>query len=521
MSKMLFNKQLLSMLCLVMAIGIVTSCKKNTTSASSKVELLSFGPTGAKHGDTIFFIGNNLDRVTAVQLVGAMVPASAFKEHTSQRIAFIIPQSTQEGYAILKTPDGDVVSKTKINFTVIPKITSVTKQARPGDNITITGDFLNWVNEIKFTKDIAETSFVSRTLNQIVVKIPANAKTGTLFISSGGTKPLIIETDSVLIVTLPVVTALSPNPVLHAANLTITGTNLDLAKKVLFTGVATPVTTFVSQSLTQLVVKIPAATQKGKVTLEAASGVQTISSMDLDVALPSVATMAPNPVDPGTNLTITGTNLNLATSITFQNAPAVTTFVSQTATQIVVKVPTGVTRGKITLAVLNSTLTVLSPDILEITGGVPPPTVALPFYDDAITANWTNTGWLGGGWGGTKDLNNTSPVRDGTKSCRIDYVGGYGSPLQLGHNAGTSTNISPYTTFKISIYGAAGSGGKKVNIGINGADAYTITIVEGTWTDYAIPISSLTSASTLTEILVKEYSGSGGFTIYVDDIGLN
>jgi hypothetical protein len=46
-------------------------------------------------------------------------------------------------------------------------------------------------------------------------------------------------------------------------------------------------------------------------------------------------------------------------------------------------------------------------------------------------------------------------------------------------------------------------------------------LVEGKWTDYAIPISTLTSATTLNEIWVKEYNGSGGFTIYVDALGLN
>jgi hypothetical protein len=141
--------------------------------------------------------------------------------------------------------------------------------------------------------------------------------------------------------------------------------------------------------------------------------------------------------------------------------------------------------GKIVLGFPNPTDTVQSADVLAISGGLPPPTIALPIYNDAVTNNWTGTGgWVGGGWGGTKDYNNTSPVREGTKSCKIGYTDQWGSPFQLG--AG-SVNVSAYTTFKISIYGAAGSSGKKVNIGINGSDAYTITIVEGTWTDYVIP----------------------------------
>jgi hypothetical protein len=178
----------------------------------------------------------------------------------------------------------------------------------------------------------------------------------------------------------------------------------------------------------------------------------------------------------------------------------------------------GVLRGQITLGVLNSTVTVKSTDVLEITGSAPPPTVALPFYDDAVTSNWTSTGWIGGGWGGTADYNNSSPVRAGTKSVKIDYVGGWGSPLQLG---GANIPFAGYTHFKISIYGGAGSNGKNINIGLNGGDSYTINVVEGEWTDYAIPIASMTAASALTEIWVKEYNGSGGFTVYVDAMGLN
>ena len=61
----------------------------------------------------------------------------------------------------------------------------------------------------------------------------------------------------------------------------------------------------------------------------------------------------------------------------------------------------------------------------------------------------------------------------------------------------------------------------EIAIGINGGDKYTITLDEGKWTDYSIPLSTLLSGSALNEIWVKEYNGSGGFTIYVDAIGLN
>ena len=58
MSKIL-DKLLLSFICLVMTAGIISSCKKTNDVNSGQTQLLSFGPTGAKHGDTLSFIGNN------------------------------------------------------------------------------------------------------------------------------------------------------------------------------------------------------------------------------------------------------------------------------------------------------------------------------------------------------------------------------------------------------------------------------------------------------------------------------
>ena len=168
---------------------------------------------------------------------------------------------------------------------------------------------------------------------------------------------------------LPVITSFTPSPINLGTNLTITGTDLDLVKKIIFSGVAPVVTAFVSQSATQVVVAIPGGTRKGKITIEAASGVQTKSVDDLDVVLPTITGMSPNPVDPGSSLTIAGTKLDMVKSVAFENAPAVTTFISQSPSQIVVTVPNGVLRGKITIGITNPADTVQSADILEVTGG--------------------------------------------------------------------------------------------------------------------------------------------------------
>jgi hypothetical protein len=513
----LSSLKLLALISIILSIGIVTSCDKDDDEVNSdKIQLLSFGPTGAKHGDTIQFIGTNLNKVTAIQFTGtnATVNQADFKKQTPELILLIVPQAAEKGYVTLKTPEGDIVSKTQFNIDVLTTVTSITAQARPGQNVTITGTYLNWVDRVTFNRDKVVQTFVSKAMNQLVVTVPDDAQTGPLILHYGGTDSAYVQTADTLKVTLPVTAGLSPNPIKHQTNLTISGTDLDLARQILFTGVTAPVTTFVSQSATQIVVKIPAATRKGKVTLVAASGVQSVSMMDLEVVLPVISTMSPNPIDPNADLTITGTDLDLVTGISFVGAiTPVTSFVSQSATQIVVTVPTGVLRGKITLAVLNSTLVVQSANDLNITGGLPP-LADFPFaiYTDALQNTFQDWSYTT-----SHDFNSTANVRQGTKSVKSVYAaGGYQGTT---FHAGTAASTTGYTLLEFSVFGEAGTNGKKLNVVINGnySSPPQVTLVEGAWTTFSLPLSSLGSPATIGEIVLQS-AGWGG-TLHIDHVG--
>lgn len=503
---------------LVAAFIFVYGCKKETAEDAVSVQLLSFGPTGAMHGDTLRFIGTKLQTVTEILLTGATVPSSSFISQDYEEIRIIIPTSTQKGYVTLKSPEGDVTSKTMLDLAVAPTITSITASARPGTNISIKGNHLDWITSVSFAKDKLVTGFVSQSIGELVVTVPEDAETGTLIFTSSGTDPLTFESAAPLVVKLPVITGFAPAEVKHNTNVTISGTDLDLTKRLTLPGVTAPITSFVSQTATQIVVKVPGEAVNGKVTAYPASGVPSVSATDMKIAYPAVSAMAPNPIDIGATLTLTGTNLDLVKSIAFQGVSTpVTVFASQSATSIKVVVPTGAINGKLTLGIVNTSQQVVSPDQLIINGYVLPVGPAYPIYEDGITSNWN--GWIGGGWGGTVDLNNPTPVKRGTASAKISYVsGGYGVPLQLG---GGSISLSPYSTFRVSIYGGTGSNGKSVNIGFNEADGKTVTVVEGAWTNFDIPFNQISSATTLTHLYIKNYSASGAFTIYIDDMGLN
>src|SRR5437660_12762236 len=108
-----YNMRLLVIAFLSLSLGLVVSCKKdNSDPNASKVILNSFGPTGSKIGDTLKFIGLNLQKVTQIKFTGdsakATVAQTDFKEQTNDEIKVIVPTGTERGYVTLKTPEGNI-----------------------------------------------------------------------------------------------------------------------------------------------------------------------------------------------------------------------------------------------------------------------------------------------------------------------------------------------------------------------------------------------------------------------------
>jgi len=511
--KIISNMRLLVLTAIAASLSFY-ACKKDTADTGSGVtELLSFGPTGAQPGDTIRFFGNNLNTVTDIEFTGATVASSGFVSQSSQEIFVVVPAETEKGYVILKTPSGDITSKTQFNIGVAATVSSITSVARPGENVTIQGDYLNWVTSVTFNDGKVTNTFVSQSKNELVVTVPADAQTGTLVLAYGGTDSSFVETADTLHVTLPVATSLSPDPIKHADELTITGTDLDLTTEVLFTGSAAPIAAagFVSQSATEIKVTVPGDAQTGKITLKALSGLTTTSGTDLTILMPAFGTIGPNPADANKDITITGTNLDLVTAVAFTGITnPVTSFTSQSATQIVVTVPDGTLKGKLVFSVINSTLTVTSDEVLDIKGGLPPlADFPLPIYTDAFQSGFQDWSWA------AHDANSSELVRQGDKSIKATYNAYEG----ITFHAGTGINTSGYTKLELSMYGGAGTAGKMMSLVINGnwGGPYQVAMTEGEWTTYQIDISALGSPNPLNEIVLQATFGG---VVYIDHVGL-
>jgi len=496
---------------ILMLTCFATACTKDDAS-SSKITLLSFGPSGIQHGDKVKFIGQNLDKVTSVILpTDVEIPASQFATKTSTLLEVVVPEEAQAGKVTLKTPQGDIVTKTMLNFLVPVNITSITPAVvKPGNTISIKGTFVDWITSVTFNAGVEVTDFVSKSHGEVVVTVPAEAKTGYITFETGGTKPLKITTTDPLTVILPTVSAISPASVKHAENLTITGTDLDLVTSITFPD-KTKVTSFVSQTETQLVVVVPVTTKSGALTLGVASGVTIVPTQQLVITLPVATSFSPS--DPnaqvdGATLVITGTDLDLVKSIKFPGVATEVTNFTQSSTQISAVIPNGTMGGTMIFTTIHDfKVPVTVPFGNQLT-------LLSVIYDEQPEGTFG----AGGGWGTTSsDVASTDFVRVGTKSIKATYGGDYGGAAQFGTWGKSPLSVNGATYFAFSIYGGAGTDGKKINVNVSGSQVLVV-IAAGKWTDVQIPLSSVGSPTTISEVWFQDQGWSG--TVYIDQVGL-
>ena len=518
--KSIFYKLLKNLTLFSVLLGFIflISCEDENAAESSKIELLSFGPSGVQHGDVIQFIGTNMDKVTAIVFAdGTEVSSGEFQSKSQTVIEIVVPSSAESGNITLKTPQGDIVSKTIINFDVPVVISSITAEAKPGTEITITGELLNWVESVTFTSDlmVEMDDFVSQSQTELVVTVPLEARTGFLTFASGGTEPMTFLSDDELIVTLPTVSSLDPSSIRHESDLSIIGTDLHLITEVILTeGVSVDAMDFVSQSETEIVLKVPATTESGVLLLKQHSPVDITTTDELLIILPVGSSVDPSPAIPGEDdITISGTDLDLVSSLSFSPGIEVSSgsFISHTDTDIVLAVPADAKQGGISYTTIHGYSNALG--VALILPGDGPAPLLVPVYEEGLEP----TVGEGGGWNTTTDFNNTENPRLGTLSVKVSFNGSWGGGGQFGTWGKPDLDVSSSEVFIFSVYGGAGTDGAGLNVGLNGNAAVAVTISEGEWMDFEIPLADWGGFTNITEIWFQDQGFTGD--IYIDHIG--
>ena len=346
----LFKIKPLLLLAFFASLFIIEACKKDDDTDSDQIQLLSFGPSPVLRGGDLKFIGTNLDKVTAIVLP-SNVEVTTFKTKTAEQLVIVVPEATVNGKVVLKTPQGDIQTKTELRISEPIALTSFSPAAaRPGAVIAINGTYLNLVKEVIFTnkKVVKSENFVSQTKDKIEVTVPADAKTGIIVISNGEADPILVESETPLTVTLPGITGVGPTPVKAGTALTIDGTDLDLTQEVVFTGGA-KVNTFTSATATQLVLNVPTDAKDGPIKLVVASLEEVSSTQQVVMSVPTINGITPDPAKTGGSVTVSGVDLDLVTRVTF-GGDKVGTIQSASVSELTVSVPADAQDGAVTFS---------------------------------------------------------------------------------------------------------------------------------------------------------------------------
>lgn len=350
------------MMCLLVVSGLMfTACDDDdidTNQFTGGIKLNVFGPCPVARGGELRFIGSGMNQVTGVVIPGCD-EITDITVVSNEEITVTVPQEAEEGKVILNTPQGPIETITNITYLEPVSIEDFSpKTVRPGDELVITGEYLNLMRAVIFEDGVTvEVAAENRTRNEIRVIVPAEAQTGYIGVSDLGIQDdgtaeangiaNEIYSEEVLTVTLPAVAQVAdftnkkPGDVV-----TVTGTDLDLVTTVLMPNDSVAEFTYTNEALN---ITLRSDATDGEIRVLPASGVEVVVA-NLTMAVPAELAATP---DEGLRaddvITITGTNLDVVTNVTFPGMTEATELDSQSATELTVTMPAAAQSGDIVL----------------------------------------------------------------------------------------------------------------------------------------------------------------------------
>ena len=337
---------------------------EDTNQYKGGISLNVFGPSPVSRGGVLRFLGSGMDKVTAVAIPGCD-DITDIEVVSDTEIRVTVPQTAQPGLVVLKTPKGDITTKTELTFTEpIALEAFAPAEVKPGGELTITGEYLNLIKEVIFADEVTVPAdeFVSQSRQEIKVIVPDSAQTGKFILSDGAEIPNWIYSEGELEVTLPSVEApldlvdKKPGDVIR-----VSGENFDLVKKVQMpNGDEVEFTMTASSEGDELTFTLPDNVSDGEVTVLPASDVKVVvATVVVAMPLNVVAVPAIN-LRGGDIITLKGANMDLVTDVTFPGVEEVVGLESQNTTEIKVLMPAAAISGDLQLNTNSGKATAVS-----------------------------------------------------------------------------------------------------------------------------------------------------------------
>ena len=335
------------------------------------IEFEKFTPEDVMAGQEITIIGDYLNLIHMVEFAdGVQVSEKSFTQHDRYTIKVLVPEEAQTGKIKLydvdltvQDPDAEdvsynIVQSEKVLHVGTPTITKIkgraetaaqgTITAKQGEIITISGSYMNLVTGVKIGGVEALEVEVAQDGKSVTAKLPAEAPDGeiALVCKSGVEVPV-----GTLTTIAPTELKVEAAAVKAGTTLTVTGKDLDVVTSVSFPNAGQ--VSEIEVSATSLSVNVPTKAQEGELTLSMANG-KTVSTT-YALVKPTAISYNSNPASAGSSLVITGTDLDLITSVAFGASIQKNVEANADGTALTVKIPLDGESGKPVLSLDNGT----------------------------------------------------------------------------------------------------------------------------------------------------------------------
>ncbi|WP_304321248.1 hypothetical protein [Phocaeicola plebeius] len=359
------------MACLVLLSSLTfTACDTNdldTNQYKGGISLNVFGPSPVLRGGELRFLGCGMDQVASVLIPGCDA-ITDIQLISAEEIRVIVPQTALTGYVTLMLRNGEsIVTKTQLTYSEPVSIESFSPESvRPGDVLTIKGDYLNLMSQVIFAEDVivsdeviaeeeateATSKFLKHTRNEIQVRVPEEAQSGKIILSDGAEIPNRLYSEVELQVVLPSVAEVADhNNIKPGAIMTVTGENFDLVKEVRMENGETMLFTY-SAEQKALTFTIPCGAVNGPIYVVPASGV-LVQVAEIKMATPEDVKAQETEITAGKELTLTGKNMDMIAAVLFPGVEKAVEPTSLSETKVKVVVPGEAQSGMIQLVLTS------------------------------------------------------------------------------------------------------------------------------------------------------------------------
>jgi IPT/TIG domain len=453
-----------------------TSPNGSTASTSSfkvtpKITALSV-PSGVV-GDGVTITGTSLSGASSV--VFGSAPDTSFTVDSDTQITAHVPDAARTAAVKVTTPMG---TATSVTFGVRPTLDELaTTSGLAGSTVTITGKTLTGTNRVTFGVAQATASIRSVTDSQVRVVVPSSAVTGPLTVTNAGGSTSTAQMFTVL----PSLKSFSPSATVAGHSVTLSGTGLAGASDVSFNGTPAVVT---RDTATSISAQVPAAATPGPITVTTPGGTVAAGTFK---PLPALSGATPLPAQAGDALTLTGTNLVGAASLTLGGRPVAIVSVDS---------PTQITTGPLPDgAVTGSLRVVTSTGAGSMTLGVRPTLDPLALTDGTAGTVLTLTGKT---FAGTKKVTFGSPAATasfkvvGNTQLQVTVpASALTGPVTVTNAGGATSSADTFTVLPKIASVTPGSGGANKIVKVKGSGlGSTLSVTFG-----GMPATSFTPVS--------------------------